>query len=33
VSVSLKNIEDNFRLKSVLLGEDIVEISDEENEF
>ena len=33
VSVSFKNIEDNFRLKSVMLGEDIVEISDEENKY
>ena len=33
VSVSFKNSEDNFRLKSVMLGEDIVEISDEENKY
>ena len=33
VSVSFKNIEDSFRLKSVMLGEDIVEISDDENKY
>lgn len=33
VSVSFKNIEDSFRLKSVVLGDDIVEISDEENKY
>ena len=33
VSVSFKNIEDNLRLKSVVLGEGIVEISDEENKY
>lgn len=33
VSVSFKKYEDNFRLKSVMLGEDIVEISDGENKY
>ena len=33
VSVSFKNIEDSFRLKSVELGDGIVEISDEENKY
>ncbi len=33
VSVSFKNIEDSFRLKSVVLGDDIVAISDEENKY
>jgi hypothetical protein len=33
VSVSFKNIEDSFRLKGVLLGDNVVEIFDEENKY
>ena len=33
VSVSFKNIEDSFRLKGVVLGDNIVEIFDEENNY
>lgn len=33
VSVSFKNLEDSFRLKGVILGDDIVEIVDEKNKY
>ena len=33
VSVSFKNIEVSLRLKGVVLGDDIVEISDEQNKY
>ena len=33
VSVSFKNIEDSFRLKGVVLGDNIVEIFGEENKY